>query len=298
MIVSTFENTKQGKIPYENIIMPNAELPIKFFEHRHSSTGPFCILHWHNELEMVYVKEGVVLTNCGSSTIESHPGDLIFINSNEPHSYYISKGPVVLYCCTVDPVILQGRYVASFDSHLLSQTNTITVFQNDIVADKDLINMFINMWKEDEKREKGYEYAIKAFSYGIITLMVRNHTKSTITSKEYQYQNRSLNNINKALQFIHKHYSENISLNDISDYIGFNRYYFCRLFKEITGLTAIKYLNNYRIHQALSLMQSQRELTITEIASLVGFNDSNYFTRVFKNVTNETPSEYMCRIEA
>lgn len=282
---------------HETIIMPNAELPINFIEHNHTTAGPFCILHWHSELEMVYVKEGIVSVSIGSDTIEAHSGDIIFVNSNEPHSYYIADAPIVLYCCTIAPVLLQGRYVTSYDSQFISPNSMVTIFQNHITNNPLLIQYFLTMWEEGKEQVKGYEYAIKANLYGIIALMVRNHIQSTISNKQFLCKNRNLNNINKIIQYIEEHYQEDINLNELADYLGFNRFYFCRLFKEITGFTPVKYINNYRVHQAVSIMQQQPLLTITQIATLVGYNDSNYFARVFKNVTNEPPSIYMEKLK-
>ncbi|HZK33970.1 MAG TPA: helix-turn-helix domain-containing protein, partial [Bacillota bacterium] len=51
-------------------------------------------------------------------------------------------------------------------------------------------------------------------------------------------------------------------------------------------------LNDYRIHQAIALMQQQPSMQITEIATTVGFNDPNYFARIFKDLTNKTPTMY------
>jgi AraC-like DNA-binding protein/mannose-6-phosphate isomerase-like protein (cupin superfamily) len=284
-------------VVHENIVMPNAELPIKFFEHHHNATGPFCILHWHNELEMVYVQQGIITVNCESQTIEARPGEIIFINSNEPHSYYVLEAPIALYCCAINPVLLQGRYVTSYESRILSPTSMVTIFQNHITNDALLVQYFLTMWEEGEKQVKGYEYAIKANLYGIIALMVRNHIQSTLSNRQFLFKNRNLNNINKIIEYIEQHYQEDINLNELSDYLGFNRFYFCRLFKDITGFTPVKYINNYRIHQAVSLMQSQSSMSITQIATQVGYNDSNYFTRVFREVTNDTPSVYINKLK-
>jgi AraC-like DNA-binding protein/mannose-6-phosphate isomerase-like protein (cupin superfamily) len=282
---------------HENIIMPNTELPINFIEHNHNAVGPFCILHWHNELEMVYVKQGSISVGCKTDTIEAQTGEIIFINSNEPHSYQITEAPITLYCCTIDPVLLQGRYITSYDSQFISPNRTVTIFQNHIVKDTLLEQYFLTMWEEGKKKIRGYEYAIKANLYGIIALMVRNHTQSTLSNKQFLYKNRNLNHINKIIEYIEKNYHKDLNLDSLADYLGFNRYYFCRLFKETTSCTPVQYINNYRVHQAVSMMQQNPDLSITQIAIQVGFNDSNYFTRVFKGVINESPSAYFSKIK-
>lgn len=287
----------QNSALYENIIMPNAELPINFIEHHHNSTGPFCILHWHKELELVYVKEGAVTVSCEADVIEAHSGDIIFVNSNEPHSYQVVEAPIVLYCCTFNPQLLQGRYVTSYDSQFITPSDIVTIFENHITNNALLVKHFLTMWEEGQTQEMGYEYSIKANLYGIITLMVRNHVKSTISNKQFQCKNRNLNNINKVIKYIEEHYQEDMDLNELAEYLGFNRFYFCRLFKEITGYSPIKYVNNYRVHQAISVIRQQSDISITQLATDVGYNDSNYFARVFKETTNESPSNYIAKLK-
>lgn len=282
---------------HEEIIMPNADLPINFIEHHHGSVGPFCILHWHNEIELVYVKQGVVSANCKSGRVEAHPGELVFINTNEPHDYAILEAPIELYCCTVSLALLQGRYLSSYDSQFISPSSSMTIFENHIVGDDRIGQCFLTMWEEGHRQEKGYEYAIKSNLYGIMSLMVRHHIQSTMSNKQFLYKNRNLNSINRVIEYIVANYQKDISLNELADLLNVNRFYFCRFFKEVTGSTPIEYINHFRTHQAIFMMREHPEFTITQIATHVGYNDSNYFARVFKTVTGESPSVYKARLD-
>lgn len=288
------ENSENNmQVVHENIVMPNLELPIRFHDFTHNSKGPYVILHWHSQIEMVYVKKGVIAVNCNSEMIKAKTGELIFINSNEPHSYYVITAPVELSCCTIDLMMLKGRYVTSYEPDFIT---SYMIFENHISNEPVLIQHFLTMWDEGKRKYIGYEYAIKSNLYSIIVLMLRNHIKSTITNKQYIYKNRNLENINKIIKYIEDRYNEDITLDELADFLNFNRYYFCRLFKGITGMSPVKFINNYRVHQAISLMQNST-LTISQISSQVGFNNSNYFTKVFSEVTNETPSSYLGKLK-
>ena len=127
--------------------------------------------------------------------------------------------------------------------------------------------------------------------------MVRHYIKSTMSNKQYLNQKRSLDSINRVIQYIESHYQTDISLSELADLLRVNRFYFCRFFKEVTGSTPIEYLNNFRIHQAVSLMRRQPGYTITQVATLVGYNDSSYFARVFRNIMGESPSTYKARLD-
>ena len=286
-----------GSVLHEEIVMPNADLPINFIEHHHGSVGPFCILHWHNEIELVYVCQGVVSANCKSGAVEARPGEMIFINSNELHDYHILEAPIQLYCCTIGLSLFQGRYISSYDSPFISPNSNIAVFENHIVGDEDIARYFLTMWEEGRTKEKGYEFAIKSDLYGIMSLMVRRHIQSTMSNKQFLYKKRNLDSINRVIHYIEENYQKDISLSELAELLNVNRFYFCRFFKEVTGATPIEYLNNFRTHQAVSMMREKPEYTITQVATQVGYNDSNYFARVFKSVMGESPSVYKTRLE-
>ncbi|WP_208591793.1 AraC family transcriptional regulator [Gracilibacillus suaedae] len=97
--------------------------------------------------------------------------------------------------------------------------------------------------------------------------------------------------ISKAVSFMENNYAEDISLDDIVAASGLSKYHFTRLFSASINQTPVRYLTKVRIQHALDLLQNN-EKTIDEIAQEVGFSSSNYFSKVFKKLLNETPSEY------
>ncbi|MCQ6275644.1 helix-turn-helix transcriptional regulator [Bacillus sp. V3B] len=97
--------------------------------------------------------------------------------------------------------------------------------------------------------------------------------------------------IRKAIEFIRIHLDQDLSLATISEAIGSSSYELSRKFKKETGHTITEYINKLRINEALSIMENQN-LSITDIAQMVGFNDVNYFTKVFKKMKGITPSTY------
>lgn len=76
---------------------------------------------------------------------------------------------------------------------------------------------------------------------------------------------------------------------ELADACHMNRSYFCRQFHEITGRTAIAYVNEYRLAKARALLLTT-SASITEIASATGYADSSYFTRRFKELYGISPS--------
>jgi len=98
--------------------------------------------------------------------------------------------------------------------------------------------------------------------------------------------------IRQALKYIHEHFSEAISLTSVCDVVVINQAYFSELFKKEMGIGFNQYLQNLRIEQAAGLLRERQDLTISDIAHITGFQDANYFSRVFKKHTRVTAQQY------
>ncbi len=95
----------------------------------------------------------------------------------------------------------------------------------------------------------------------------------------------------KAKKYIDENYAQPITLEDISREINVSPQYFSKLFKEETGKNFIDYLTGIRMEVAKELL-SQGDLSIKEIGYRIGYNDPNYFSRIFKKTVGVTPTEY------
>ena len=92
--------------------------------------------------------------------------------------------------------------------------------------------------------------------------------------------------------YIDKHYAEDITVEDLSRIFHFNGTYLTRVFKKHKGESPVKYIIGVRMNKAIELMKTQKDMDLKQIAELVGYVDSHYFSRIFKNRTGKTPSEY------
>jgi two-component system, response regulator YesN len=110
-----------------------------------------------------------------------------------------------------------------------------------------------------------------------------------IVSMYKQTQSDSV--ISKAKSYILQHFSNDISLDDVSREVDISPYYFSKLFKEKTGENFIEYLTKIRIEKAKDLLNN-KNLSIKEICLNVGYGDPNYFSRIFKKHVGATPTEY------
>lgn len=97
--------------------------------------------------------------------------------------------------------------------------------------------------------------------------------------------------IKQMLSWIHLHYAEKISLEDIAKAGHLSRSECCRYFKRILNTTPLNYVMDYRIQKSLQLLRNQ-ESNVTEVAYQVGFNSTSYFIEKFRKTMNMTPLVY------
>lgn len=98
--------------------------------------------------------------------------------------------------------------------------------------------------------------------------------------------------ISRAIDYIEKNYSENISIDDLASVSNMSPSRFYPAFKEALGVTPVDYLNHYRINRSIALLINDDDMTIESISGAVGFESSTYFRRVFKKITGKNPKDY------
>lgn len=96
--------------------------------------------------------------------------------------------------------------------------------------------------------------------------------------------------INSALTYMDYSYGNGITASDVSDYLGIERTYFYRIFKESQGISPTDYLLNIRIEKAKQLITAGD--SFASIASAVGISDIYYFSKLFTKAVGMTPSSY------
>ncbi|MGN0396067.1 MAG: response regulator [Coprococcus sp.] len=111
--------------------------------------------------------------------------------------------------------------------------------------------------------------------------------------KEYmdRYEQDSTRPIRLAKQYIQNHYMEQISLEEVSDYVGLSPAYFSVIFKKEADIGFAKYLMNVRVEQAKVLLR-ETNLSVSDICKKVGYKDLKYFTQTFSKLTGVKPAVF------
>jgi YesN/AraC family two-component response regulator len=101
--------------------------------------------------------------------------------------------------------------------------------------------------------------------------------------------------ITKAKEYITAHQMEDLTLTEVAKAVNTSTFYFCKMFKKVTGLNFTDYVSRIRIERARNLLLN-RNLRISEIAYEVGFQSLTHFNRVFKKILGVSPTQYRARL--
>jgi AraC-like DNA-binding protein len=110
-----------------------------------------------------------------------------------------------------------------------------------------------------------------------------------------QHDNADPPVITRAKEYIHEHQTEELSLGQVARAVNTSTFYFCKMFKKVTGINFTDYLSRVRIEKSKNLLLNPN-LRVSEIAFEVGFQSLTHFNRVFKKILGQSPTEYRAQL--
>lgn len=277
---------------HEDMNMPDPNFPVKLNDCPIAKTGEVAFdNHWHEEIEFLYFENGSAIIECNFVPIHVQAGDLIVVNSNDAHGGVSLSDDLTYHCIIMDTSLLYSKSINICETKYLTPiVQNRIVFKNKISNDLAVTQCINSFVKEYKNKEHGYELALKASMYQLLVLLLRYHVEKMLTPNQYSAKVKNLQRLDPVFGFIDEHFNEKLSLEKLCSIANMSKYHFCRQFKEITGKTLSDYINNLRVDKANYLIKNS-DLNITEIGLNVGFNDLNYFSRVFKKIKKVSPSQ-------
>jgi AraC-like DNA-binding protein len=134
---------------------------------------------------------------------------------------------------------------------------------------------------------------------GVVKLLAIFGRHISMVSNQILVQRASAEppSITRARQFIQANQAEDLSLGMVAKAVNMSTFYFCKMFKKVTGLNFTDYVSRVRVEKARNLLLN-RNLRISEIAYEIGFQSLTHFNRVFKKITGQSPTEYRSQLAA
>ncbi len=275
----------------ETIIYNNKNFPV-YLKLGKLSTYPnySAICHWHNDLEIIYIKEGSMNYDVNGEKITLNEGEGIFINSKAFHYGYSLNKKECIFICFIFPISLLSFNQYFLENYLNSLINnkcfTYKKLNPSIKREKDILNDIENIYEFNIDVINPFNLIQK--SLNIIENLFNNMNNNENNSLK---NNEDIIAFTKMIGYIQKNYFNKITLRDV--YLSGN---VCKtkcaaLFKKYLKTTVIDYINNYRLEKSTYLLENTNK-SITEIAYSVGFSSTSYYCEVFSKIFKMTPKNY------
>jgi len=290
-------NTFYNKIITDETLMETIQngsnsYPFKFYYDNLTLFDFNCIeWHWHTELEFVYVEAGTVTFWIGDKQFDLSEGSGVFINSKIFHRFYSSAEAII------PNFVCMPSFIASPDTLIyhkyvlpvISSPLTFQIFHEEIPWQAEALSI-IKQIIAVQNRLSSVELATASL---IQSLWLKIYENADIPYEKYHINNTASSQarLQLIMQYIHQNYSHDISLDDIARHAGISKSTVLNLFRKYLHITPINYLINYRLTEA-ALLLSKTEKKIITISNETGFNNVDYFCRLFKNHYHLTPTEY------
>ena len=142
--------------------------------------------------------------------------------------------------------------------------------------------------QEMQDRKPEYQTACLAYMDIILVQLMRNASVSVTQSHARFPTNRQCASVR---QYIDQHYKESITLDMLAEKVSINKYYMAHAFKREYGVSPINYLIACRIREGKRLL-AETDLSLSQIAAVLGFSSSSYFSQSFPNAEGLSPTEY------
>lgn len=283
--ILTFAEDKSQIISYNNPQFRCFSQEIYF-----SETAMYQVTeHWHEDLEYLYVKEGVFRCSVSGTTITLHEGEGIFINSKRIHSNGTVRNKRCLlycaifhpsYCCASD--YIENKYVTPV---IKSGTPDYILLQKGDWTE-EILTVLTDLF--ERPASPVLELEVLEASYRILGILYQNiKPGDSIVPSITLYEDT----FKTMVTYIGEHYMEKLSLDDIAAAGNIGKTLCAKIFKKYASKTPGDYLVHYRITKSMEWL-SDRNRKITDIALSAGFNSASHYTETFRKLIGCTPNQF------
>lgn len=250
--------------------------------------------HWHEEVEFSFIVQGSLRVTVSGHSYVFQENEGFYLNSNILHTMEPADPgeDTFWHSYMFHPMFLGGHYKSVFETKymapvLKNKKFDLAAFRSESERQQHILQLL--KLAADLQAEENSEFRIRNTFSDIWLLLIRE-----LQEKEYDAQLAkpvSQERIQTMLEFIHRHYHEKITLEQIASSASVSKRECLRCFQSCIQKTPIEYLLDYRIQQAQKLLRTTT-LPVTEIAMQTGFHNSAYFAKVFKQLRGISPSQY------
>lgn len=251
--------------------------------------------HTHNYVEVVYMCCGKTVHIVNGTCVELHAGELLFLTQNAVQEILpaseedIAVNFIILpefFDRSLSMIGAENNLIRTFLTDCLRNSSGQTSFLHFKVADilpiQNLVENLIWMLLHRQPNKR----SMNQTTMGLLFLHLLNYTDKVDIGHDHLEQELTLT----VLNYIEEHYRDS-DLTALADALHYDLYRLSRLIKSATGRTYTELLQEKRLNQAVWLL-STTPLSVADIGMDVGYNNSSYFYKIFRNRFGCSPKEY------
>ena len=259
----------------------------------------------HHYFEIFYLSSGEALFRIGERTFPMRAGDLILVNSTHYHNIQPAQRSVsrtvhgvLLYFL---PDLFWGAGVAREDLQYLEPfLQQDEGFPHVVLAEtrtpSTIYDLMRSITGEIPARSARSRLAAKTYLRMILMHLMNHYSAYRGESSSFERKHQRIERLDPLFRFLNEHYAEAVTLDDAARIAGMSKSHFIHFMKQVTGMSFVAYLNQFRVSKAQALIASTTK-SLAEISYEVGFCDQSYFGQVFRKLLKVTPREYRLQLE-
>jgi beta-xylosidase/AraC-like DNA-binding protein len=244
--------------------------------------------HYHQNLDILYVIKGRMDVQIDDAKYRMNSGDFILVNANKRHTIYSKKG--ILGARFFIDFHMLAEYMGTMD--LMFWCNTVTDKNDMYDRMRELLDRILDYYFEKDTNA----LHLNSLCYEMLYLLTGNFMVKVGDARLTTDSSLDRMRLKQIQNYIQSNYQSQISLNDLSEKLYLTNAYLSKYIKKHMGLSFSKYLNNVRLFHAMDEL-SYSNKSITRIALDNGFPTSAAFTKSFRDMHGESPSEYRKKIQ-
>lgn len=250
--------------------------------------------HWHEEMEIIYVTEGMISVSVGNNEYALSVGDIVLVHPQTIHAIRQHNGDSALYYNILFRLSMlenaaddtcREKYLEPIYNRRLLMPEYLT---SEHPLHRQIEPIIRKLTTEPHYQRFHKELLIKARVFEILhrILPFCEQADSVSANEDIAYEK-----LKRSLIYIEEHYSENISVETVAAESNYSASHFAKLFRHLTGDSFTQYLKNYRLEMAAVRLRNEKT-KISEIALSCGFSNLSYFSRAFLEKFGLSPSDY------
>ncbi|MDL2317769.1 AraC family transcriptional regulator [Eubacteriales bacterium OttesenSCG-928-A19] len=252
--------------------------------------------HWHHELEYGYVLSGTVEYFINDTPLVLRQGDAVFVNSDALHMGRQARAceHAAMFTVTFPPALLapniNGTVHSKYFLPLMGKHIEGFRIAPECPAGQRMIALLNELYALDDTAF-GYELECLGHASALWLATLQHFTEREGTLVQSPGSSLHAERAKEILSYIHAHYAEKITMDDIARHVSISRSECFRCFKRFMNKKPVEYINEYRLSKAVRLLCGTGK-SITEICAECGFVSASYFSKLFRQLYGLTPLQY------